>query len=292
LGFIDQQIPRIILGRVAGATELGHFVFARRIVENSVTLLSTSVKDSALSAFAVIQTDLGRVRSAYAEGVSLTTTLVFPACAGIVFMAPQLVPLLVGERWVPAVLLLQLLVLASLRQCYHIWNNAVLRGLGKPHLLLASSMMRTLVIVVLVFLFLSGQSVGTCIAILAGSFLSWPIAIMFVKRVTGIGILNQLRPGAVPLLATAVMSAVLWIVRELISSRFSLGVTAGSLVATGVVAYVAALACFDRERFSSLLRIARSVAKNEPHGSLPPAGTSNHRLFPSSYYRGLLELLD
>jgi O-antigen/teichoic acid export membrane protein len=269
LGFVDQQVPRIILGRVAGPRELGHFVFARRIVENTVTLLNSPIKTTALSAFAVIQTDLDRVRRTYAEGVTLTTSAVFPACAGIALIAPYFVPLMVGERWGPSVLLLQLLVLASIRQSFHIWNTALLRGLGKPQLLLAASFVRTSVILTLIFLLLPWGAVGTCVAILAGSYLSWPVAIALVRRVTGIRAFAQLRPGAVPLLATAIMAAVVASLRQAIAARLSLTAAVAVLSAAGVMVYLAGLACFGREQLASFARIARSLGRMSGRPFLP-----------------------
>jgi O-antigen/teichoic acid export membrane protein len=261
LVFIDQQIPRVILGRVTGPTELGYFVFARRVVENTVTIMNSPIQTTALTAFAIIQTDLNRVRRAHAEGVSLTTSVVFPACAGIALMAPYLVPPLLGENWTPSVLLLQVLVFATIRQSYHIWNTAVLRGLGKPQLVLAASLVRTVLIQVLIIFMLREGSLGTCIAILAGSCLSWPVAIGFVKRVTGTNLVSQLRPGAAPLLATAIMSIVVASLREPIATRFSSTMTPIILIATGVVVYFAGLACFGRAQLSRLAAIARSFAR-------------------------------
>ena len=261
LSYVDQQVPRILLGRVAGATELGQFVFARRIVENTVTLLSSPIKTTALSAFAVMQTDLNRVRRAYTEGVALTTNAVFPACAGIALTAPVLVPLMVGEAWAPSVLLLQLLVLASIRQSYHVWNGAVLRGLGRPQLLLLASVVRTTVILVLIVLLLRWGSVGTCLAILTGSYLSWPVAIGLVRKVTGLGVMAQLRPGAIPLLATFIMAVVVSLLRGPAAAGLNPATALAVLTLTGMIAYLAALACFGRAQLASLASIARTLGK-------------------------------
>ena len=85
--FVDQQLPRMMIGRFAGVSELGQFVFARRIVEGTATLLNSPIRSTALSTFSAIQHDPLRVRRIYAEGLSLTTTFVFPTCVGIVVLA-------------------------------------------------------------------------------------------------------------------------------------------------------------------------------------------------------------
>jgi O-antigen/teichoic acid export membrane protein len=257
--FVDQQAPRILLGRVAGAVELGYFVFARRIVENTVTLLNAPIRTTALSAFSAMQTDSARVRRAYAEGVGLTTAVVFPACAGIALVAPYLVPAMVGETWNPAVVLLQLLVLASIRQSFHIWNGAVLRGLGKPQLLLVASMVRTAVILALIVILLPWGAVGISIGILAGNYVSWPIAMRYVRRVTGVSVVEQLRPGAGPALAALAMAGVLAIVRSPLEAVLPLYGTLAVLILAGAACYSAALAFLGRKQFSGLLGIVRTL---------------------------------
>lgn len=272
--YVDQHAPRIILGRVAGAAELGYFIFARRLVENSVALLNAPLRTTALSAFAAIQSDLARVRRAYAEGIGLTTSLMFPASAGIALVAPQLVEVLVGKTWSPAVPLLQLLILASIRQSFHIWNAAMLRGLGSPQLLLGASLLRTCSILFLIFLLLEWRSVGAAGAILAGSLLSWPAAVWFVRQVSGLGPLDQLRPGRAPTLATAVMAGTVCILQALVGGRLAAGLELAVLALAGAVVYSAAMWQTGRAELEAIARAVRMLRSKKPNGATTGSGAT------------------
>lgn len=269
--FIDQQAPRIILGRVAGATELGYFIFARRLVDNSVALLNSPLRTTALSAFAAIQSDLARVRRAYSEGISLTTSVMFPAAAGMALVAPYLVQVVGGAHWQPAAPLLQVLILASIRQAFHIWNAAMLRGLGSPQLLLGASLLRTIAILGLMFLLLDWRAAGACIAILVGSAVSWPAAIWFVRQVAGLGMLDQLRPSRAPLIATLGMSAAVMGLQRIMGPGVSTPLALAASTAAGAAVYAGLMAVAGKREIAAM-RHAIEVLRSNP--KRPSAATT------------------
>jgi O-antigen/teichoic acid export membrane protein len=270
LQYVDLHGPRIILGRVAGAAELGYFVLARRIIENTINVLLTPAKHAALPAFATVQTEMDRVRRGYASGVGLTTAIVIPACAGIGLVAPELIPLIAGAVWMPSVILLQILVLTAYRRAFHIWNAAVLRGLGRPGLLLYASFVRTFCILLGVYLLSPWGAVGTCVAIVAGQYVSWPIAMMFVRRITGLGVARQLRPGIAPLASVLLMAGAVTAVRVLQPAGVGPAPWVAVLIGTGVVTYGAAIWFLGREQCQELLRLVQG----RKAGWRPSAGGS------------------
>ena len=262
--FVDQQLPRVMIGRFAGVSELGLFVFARRIVEGTATLLNSPIRSTALSTFSAVQHDPLRVRRIYAEGLSLTATFVFPTCVGIVVLAPEIVAVLAGPRWVASVPLLQLLVLASVRTAFHIWSTALLRGLGRPHLLLGASLTRCLATVVFCFLLWPWGGVGICAAVLAAAYVSWPLALWSVCVVAGIGLGEQFRPCLSPTIATAAMAAVMMAIRSLIVPDVSPGMTFCLTALVGACTYAAAMAVVGRTEIENLLRNARLLIRGSP----------------------------
>jgi len=262
--FVDQQLPRMMIGRFAGVSELGQFVFARRIVEGTATILNSPIRSTALSTFSAIQHDPLRVRRIYAEGLALTTVFVFPTCVGIVVLAPEIVAVLAGPRWAASVPLLRLLALASIRTSFHIWSTALLRGLGRPHLLLGASLTRCLATVVLCFLLWPWGGVGICAAVLAAAYVSWPLALWSVRDVAGIGLGEQFRPCLSPTIATAAMAAVMMAIRSLIVPDVSPGMTFCLTALVGACTYAAAMAVVGRTEIENLLRNARLLIRGSP----------------------------
>lgn len=258
LHYLDLHAPRVILGLVAGAGELGQFIFARRIIENTINVLLAPIKHAALPAFASVQTDLERVRRGYAAGVGLTTAIVIPACAGIGLIAPVLIPLIVGPNWEPSIVLLQLLVLTAYRRAFHVWNATVLRALGRPGLLLGASTLRTATILGVMYGFLSWGAVGACIAAVVGNYLSWPPAIYFVKRVTGLGVWRQLQPGAAPLAAALLLAGAVVALQQAVYSGVPSWDALAMQALAGAAVYAAALWVLGRAQVNEAVDLLRT----------------------------------
>ncbi len=257
--FFDNQIPRFILGRFVGAEELGYFVFARRLIQAVATTLVSPVRAVAMPTFARLQEHPEEVRNTYRSGTALTAAVMLPLFATAAVGAPALVPLVVGERWLPSVLLIQVLALGAFRRTYNLWNGATLRGLGRPELLLYSSFLRSSVTLSLIFLLLPYGAVGLCAAIVAGTYVSWPVAMHFVRKLTDLGAIEQLRQMMPAAGATAILVAAELLVREMAMPHLAAWLGAGLLLLAGLAGYVAGLAWFGRAELNGLIGLIRDL---------------------------------
>lgn len=244
--FLDEQLPRFLLGRVHGAAELGGFFFARRLVDACETLLVSPIQAVGMPAFARLQDNAAAVRHAYESGSRLTASLVFPAFAGVALLAPVFVPLLFGERWTGAVFLVQLLALRGYRRAFSTWNSAVLRGLGKPQWLLISVGFQTLAAAALMILLLGKGAEGAAWALLVASYLSWPLGAWLVARLTGLAPHAQARLGVPAVAATAAMAAAVIGARQWHVLAETSWASLAVLAIIALSAYTGSLAVFGR----------------------------------------------
>jgi len=259
LHYIDNHAPRIILGRVAGAADLGQFVLARRLVDATADTVLSPIKEVAMPTFAQAQSDLEQTKRLYCGGSRLTASVVFPAFAGVALIAPMFVPLALGARWIGAVPLIQLFALNAYRKSFNIWNSSLLRGLGKPEWLLVASIWRTLATIALIVLLLRYGAVGVCLAVIVGSFVGWPLAMRYVSRLTGLGLGVQLRQEAPAFGATLIMAVALLAMRPPLVMILSPWVATAAFGVAGVGVYLAALALIGRTELSSLVNLIKNV---------------------------------
>jgi PST family polysaccharide transporter len=259
LHYLDNHVPRIILGRVAGAAELGRFTFARRLIDSTADTMLSPIKEVAMPTFAQAQGNIAEARSVYCSGSRLTASVVFPAFAGIALIAPMVIPLALGKKWLGAVPLVQLFALNAYRRSFNVWNSALLRGLGKPELLLVASIWRTLGTVALIFLLLPYGSIGVCLAMIIGSLISWPLGMRYAARLTGLGMGVQIREEAPALGATAVMVAALLLIRGQIETLLTPWTAALVFAAVGAVVYLAALSLIGRAGLIGLFQFLKKV---------------------------------
>ena len=74
-----------------------------------------------------------RVAEVWLNGFTLLAAVALPALFGLIAVAPDLIPLVFGSQWVPAVPVVQILCVLVMSRTLQTWNNAVMDAAGKPH---------------------------------------------------------------------------------------------------------------------------------------------------------------
>jgi polysaccharide transporter, PST family len=259
--FVNEQAPRIILGRAVGAAELGRFVFARQIVRSLTTILTRPINGVAMPAFSRLQDSLEDVRRLYCQGSRLSACAILPALAGVAITAPILIPLVAGSRWVDSAPIVQILSLIAYHRAFTPWNGAVLRGLGKPEWQLQVSLSRSTTTLLLILVLLPAGPAGVALAVVLSVYLSWPVAIRRVSTVTGLSARNQLRQGLPALIATLVMTAALLVIQRPLELQLAPWAATTTMIASGIVVYLAALAVVGRTELRELAGLLKNIRR-------------------------------
>jgi O-antigen/teichoic acid export membrane protein len=99
-----------------GSVELGYYQMAYNLMMYPIQNLTQVLGQVLFPAFARIQNDNERFRSAYMRSSMLLALVTFPVMAGLGVVADPLIRTLLGRRWVPAILLFQILAPVGLVQ--------------------------------------------------------------------------------------------------------------------------------------------------------------------------------
>lgn len=111
LSQVGRGAPELVIGRVAGAAEVGMFSRANSLVELLRRLLERPVMQVCLPYFAKEGRESGSIAPAYASSVGLITGVAWPALACLAVMAFAAIRIVYGEQWTAAVPLAQILCL-------------------------------------------------------------------------------------------------------------------------------------------------------------------------------------
>ncbi len=113
LAFCNNRADDFLIGYYLGATSLGYYSLAYRILIAMTNLLVNSSSQVALPTFSRLQNDLDRFRNTFYRATQLTSALAFPIFCGVAILAPELIVLLFGEKWIPAIPVLQILAIVG-----------------------------------------------------------------------------------------------------------------------------------------------------------------------------------
>jgi O-antigen/teichoic acid export membrane protein len=105
------EIDAIALGKITGSTALGHYSMAKQLALLPVEKICSIVIQIAVPVLAELQDERDRMRQVFLRSVRLVTLITFPTSAGLAIVAPEIVPLILTERWSAVVPLLQVFAL-------------------------------------------------------------------------------------------------------------------------------------------------------------------------------------
>lgn len=130
------------IGRFFDEKTLGLYTMAYRIANLPVDELKRSLVRVLFPAYAKIQDSPQRLNRAFLTAYELLSTLMLPASVGLVLVAPDFVPVFLGDRWTEMVPLLQILGLGAAARALMVAGSGFTYAIGKPHINFYQSLVR------------------------------------------------------------------------------------------------------------------------------------------------------
>lgn len=114
INYISERLDQILIGPLLGAQVLGYYNFAFNLTARPISRINPILTRVAFPVFSRVQNDNGKLQRGYLKLVSFLTTVNAPLLVGLAATAPVAVPLIFGEKWIPAIILVQILSFMSL----------------------------------------------------------------------------------------------------------------------------------------------------------------------------------
>jgi PST family polysaccharide transporter len=146
---ISRNIDNLLVGRFQGPEALAFYGLAYRLLLLPVQLLSYTIGAVLFPSFSRYARDLDAARALLARSTRGLGVVSIPSMALVAAAAPQVVPLLFGPAWAPAVPIVQVLAMTgALQAIYYSTSTPVILGLGRADLNLRLAIATTVVSVV------------------------------------------------------------------------------------------------------------------------------------------------
>lgn len=282
VSFLKERSSDFFIGRLLGAQPLGTYNIAYEFAHLPTTELGAPINRALLPGFARLGSS-DDIRSAYANAVGLLAALALPAAACIFVIAPFLVPVILGAKWLEAVPLMQILAFNGALLLFHASICAVLVARGHPaRVTLSNGIYVAVLAASLLALALNKGVQGAAYAALLTSFLCTPVYLHQLKHCLAIGPAVFVRNIARPVAAALVMVLLVhWVLptvtgpMPLMHSVLWLGVG----IVLSIASYAAGLLVLwhvaGRPPGAERLVIDRLRGMFAPRSALPASGTNS-----------------
>jgi lipopolysaccharide exporter len=114
INYFNSRLDQLLIGVLVGAQALGYYNLAFNLVILPASKINAVIGRVAFPLFAKIQFDNERLKRGYLSVIQLLSLVNFPLLFGLAVVAPIFVPLVFGEQWLPAVVLVQILSFVAL----------------------------------------------------------------------------------------------------------------------------------------------------------------------------------
>ena len=101
--YITTEIDNAIVGKILGMEMLGYYEIAYSLANLPATNISKVASRIMFPAYSSIQSNLQKLREVYLNVFILLSKITIPAAAGLAILAPEIITIVYGEKWVPAV---------------------------------------------------------------------------------------------------------------------------------------------------------------------------------------------
>ncbi|HEV8339862.1 MAG TPA: lipopolysaccharide biosynthesis protein [bacterium] len=254
--YVIKQSDNFVIGRALGAAMLGYYAFAYALFLAPLMDISGIVGRVTLAAFSRLQRDVGRLRRGFNETSTYISLFALPVLIGFFLVTPDLVTIVFGPKWLPAVPPLRLLLIAGLLQSHaNLWQT-MFQVMNKPQWVLAWGIISACVYVPAFLVGLRWGIVGVAAGYLASTLLLVPFQLRQVQRLLGFRLWEYFE-GSIPLLgASVVMAAAILLSQRLIPGEGTAGAVRLALSMTaGGAGYLGTVFLLRRDLLASLLRI-------------------------------------
>lgn len=140
-----------MVGSLLGTQALGYYSMAFNLVLQPISKINPILTSIAFPVLTRFKSQPERLKAGYLNMLNLVATINAPLLFGVSAVAPLLIPLLIGEQWIPAIPIIQVLAIYAFIRSLGNAGGSLILACGRAELSLQWNMMLTLFIPITIF---------------------------------------------------------------------------------------------------------------------------------------------
>ncbi len=262
VAFLVGQGDYLVVGKILDASSLGFYQLAFALGTLPAVELARSLGGILFPLYSKIQNDRQLLNISFIRISRLVFALIIPASFGLAILAKEAVGFVYGERWLPMVPVLYIILLLALLKALDYMINPLFMGIGKPKVTTIVLAVQSVIMFSLIIALTQKYGmVGTGLAVLASLFVAEFILLLKLRKEINLRFRALVKIAALPLLGSLTMAAALHFAKTVVFPDtlpiFILYIAAGAII------YFATLFVLDQifgKRFyESLIWIKKNI---------------------------------
>lgn len=246
--FFNTKIDQIVIGIMMGPQILGYYSMAMNLIMQPIQKLNPMITRVSFPVFSKIQNDKLRLQKGYLFIIKLIMTINAPLFAGLIVLAPYVVPIMLGDEWGNVILLVQILSFYALFRALGAPSGSLFTAVGKVRWSFYWQIgLLFIVPVVVYFSSLTGEIIIVAIAMGLLRFVLFFINYFSrIRFIIGNSLASLVQSIFIPIFHSLIMAAVLQVLILQLSRMNDTGIIIVNVL-TGVLIYTLLMFAFQRK---------------------------------------------
>lgn len=213
-----QEVYNLVIGKAYTASELGFFVQAKKLSEKPSGILSSVLQKVSFPILSSLQKDEKRMIRVYSRMIKMAAFITFPAMTLLAILAEPIILLLLTEKWLPVVPLLQWLCFMKIVYPISVINMNILNAVGRSDLFLKVDLVKFPMIVITLIITIPISLLAVVIGQFINSVISYFINAYMPGKLFGYGPIKQFKDIIPVVVITLIMAVITLITISLLDS--------------------------------------------------------------------------
>lgn len=244
----------IVIGRRFSAIDLGYYTRAEQFAIFPSANVNAVISRVTFPILSSIQDDNERLTQAYRKYIRLASYLIFPLMVGLAVLAKPLIILLLTEKWIGIVILLQILCFDWMFDHLSGINLNLLYVKGRSDLALRLELIKKTIATIILFSSIPFGLIGMCLGRVLYSLIATYLNTYYTKDLIGLSFLKQVKD-IVPFFLLSLLMGVVCAFTISFIEGYILKILVGFFV--GAIVYVSLSILFRFESIRDIIGILK-----------------------------------
>lgn len=207
-GFVATLVNNLyvaLIGRYFSAASVGYFTQATNVTNFLSQFITSTLQGVTYPILTSVKEDREKLIRIYKQLITATCLISLPALVGFCAVAEEFVLLFLGEEWLPAVPVIQLLCISRMITPISAINMNILNAVGRSDLFLKIDLSKLPMTLAVLYLTIPHGIVGIAWGILATSLVSFFINAYYPRKLFNFGSFEQFKVMYKYLIASFIM---------------------------------------------------------------------------------------
>ena len=250
-----KNIYPIVIGKRFTPLQLGYFNRADTLAMYVPSTVGQVFSRVAFPIFSRVQDNNERLRNAYSKYIFYASLIIFPIMVGMIVLAKPLTILILKDKWLPMVPMLQILCIDWMFDHLNMINLNVLYVKGRSDIAFRNEIIKKTLAFIIFFISLYWGIIGVCWGRVLYGIIAIYINSYYTKKLIGLGLYQQIKDIQKPLLYAWLMGVAVWLSNSL-NCELEYSIIMSILV--GIISYVGIIYMMDRKDFDEIRSIFKS----------------------------------